>query len=86
MYVLGRDDKSKRNMGEECKHFEELFLGLRLFRERTARISHSHWRECRPFCPMREKVEGNAVCQVRTDRACWSLNSCDYQRENEAER
>lgn len=29
---------------------------------------------------MREKVVGNAVCQVRTSRACCCLNPCDCQK------
>lgn len=33
---------------------------------------------------MREKVVGNAVCQVRTSRAC--CNPCDCQKEREVER
>lgn len=38
------------------------------------------------FCPMREKVVGNAVCQVRTSQACCGLNPRDCQKENKAER
>lgn len=35
---------------------------------------------------MGEKVVGNAVCQVRTSRACCSLNPCNCQKENTVER